>query len=103
MRRVLIGTAGVVAALLVLAFALTYPSIHRLAHVGTGYVAMQMCGCVDIAERPYDACLLDLLPAMDRIRSESVAEDGLRGIRAWIPLYAERTAWHHPPDGCTLE
>ena len=67
------------------------------------YAAMQMCSCVEVSGRPYADCLLDMFPDLDRIDSERVARGEQGGVRAWAPVYADRTAWYHPPDGCTLE
>ena len=103
MRRVLIRGSLIVAALLLLAFAVTYPRVRGLTNVGAGYVAMQMCSCVEVSGRPYEDCLLDMLPEMDSIDSEPVDRNGVSGVRAWVPLYSERIAWHRPPNGCTLE
>ena len=103
MKRVLIWGSGIVVALAFLALAVTWPRIASVSGVGAGYVALNMCACTEIGGRDWDACRLDIPPDMDSVRAESVERAGRRGARAWVPLYAERTAIHYPPDGCTLE
>lgn len=103
MSRTLKWGVAALPALVLIAFAVTYPFLSRISEVGAGYVAMQMCGCVEVSGRPFEACLLDMRPEMERIGAERVEEGGRSGVRATIPIYAERTAWHRPPDACTLE
>jgi hypothetical protein len=73
------------------------------ANVGAGYVAHQICSCVHVANRSLESCLPDMLPVMDRIRSELVDVDGHHGVRAWIPVFSDRTAIHTPGLGCALD
>lgn len=103
MKRVFAWGTGIVALLALLTVAVTYPRISAMSRLGTGYVALNMCACTLISGREFDACLPDMLPDMDAVRSEPTRHGELRGVRAWVPLYAESVAFHHPPDGCTLE
>lgn len=103
MRRRFVWAAAAFLVLALAAFAITYPRVRDLSNMGAGYVALQMCSCIEVVGRTYDECLLDMLPEMEPIESERVAGAGRKGVRAWIPIYADRSAWHQPPDGCTLE
>jgi len=80
-----------------------YRELRPQAHLGSGYVAHQICSCVFVAERSYASCLPDLLPSMDRIHSELIELDGRSGVRAGIPLLAKRVAWHTPGLGCVID
>jgi hypothetical protein len=74
--------------------------IHRLADLGAGYVAKQMCSCVFVGGRPLESCRLDVPPTMDRVQTELTA-DG-RGVRGFVPFFAWRSALHEAQTGCTL-
>jgi hypothetical protein len=82
---------------------LAYRAGRSQASIGAGYVAHQMCSCVFVAGRSYESCRPDMLPVMDRIRSEIIERDGLEGVRGWIPLFADRTAIRTPGLGCSLD
>ncbi|MGH0031092.1 MAG: hypothetical protein ACQGVC_14955 [Myxococcota bacterium] len=103
MKRWLVWGAGVVVALAALAAVFTYPNLRRLSNVGAGYVALQMCACVEVVGRAFDDCRLDMLPDMDRVEAEPVVDGVRRGVHAWVAGLAERTAWHAAPNGCTLD
>ncbi|MAE94662.1 MAG: hypothetical protein CL910_08385 [Deltaproteobacteria bacterium] len=85
----------------VLAAGLLLPDFQRQVSIGTGFVAKQMCSCMFVGGRSFESCLPDMLPMMDDIEAQvlSVGE----GVRAWVPLLAERVARHQAPHGCTLE
>ena len=80
-----------------------YRQIEPQAKLGAGYIAHQMCSCVFVAERSYASCLRDMLPAMERIQSEIIEVDTRAGVRAWVPLLAERVAFHTPGFGCAID
>jgi len=86
-----------------LAFAGTYSRVRRMALPGAGYVAHQLCSCVHVAGRALDACRADLIAAVASVRSEPIEQDGRPGVRAWVPIYAERVALYRPEIGCGLE
>jgi hypothetical protein len=75
--------------------------LRPLAQVGAGYVAKQMCSCVFVAERSFESCRSDMLPSLHRVRAERLP--GGAGVRAFLPLLADRTARFHGATGCTLE
>jgi len=74
--------------------------VHRLSIIGAGYIAKQMCSCVFVAERDFASCRADMPPDMVRVRAEVLA--GARGVHAWVPGIAERTAKYRTDTGCTL-
>jgi hypothetical protein len=69
------------------------------ADIGAGYGAKQLCSCIFVGGRDYEACRRDLGPEMKPVRTEVVGE----AVRAWVPLLASRTARFQEPTGCTLE
>ncbi len=97
---------GWIALILVLGLAgagLVYlPGFRRTTAVGAGFVAKQMCSCVYVAGRTFESCRPDMLEVMAQIRSEPLAAAGETGVRAWVPLLAERRATFHEDFGCTL-
>jgi len=80
-----------------------YRQLKPQIELGTGYIAHQVCSCVFVAEREYASCLPDLLPSMDRIQSAIVEDEGRSGVRAWVPLFSDRVAWHTPGLGCAID
>ena len=97
-RGILLG-AAVLLALAVLYGAVRFPKLQRLGEVGASYVAKNVCACVFVIGRGVEACRADMLPSKAQIRVEPLEA----GIRASIPLLAERTAHHTPGRGCTLD
>ncbi len=97
--RILLGLFVIV----IVAAVMGYRQLHPPANIGAGYVAHQVCSCVFVAGRSYEACLLDMLPAMDVVRSEVVEVAGKKGVLASVPLLANRTALHTPDFGCALD
>jgi hypothetical protein len=101
MRRLLLWIAAGLLGLIVLASLLLGPRALGMAQVGVGYVAKQICSCVYVGGREVDACRADLLPAMDPIDVQVLADR--EGVRASVLMGAvERTALHHEGSGCTL-
>ena len=94
-------------ALLALAWVIGMPRVRAMGDVGAGYVAKQMCSCVFVGGRSFDACRPDMLPDMDRISAEVLSADAAAGsgpgVRAWIPFLVDRVARHREGSGCTLE
>jgi len=99
-KRGMVVASLVVLAVLVVAGALGWARARELSDVGAGYVAHQMCSCMFVGGRSFESCRPDMLPGMERVRAEVLPDDG--GVRAWVPLLAERVARHRPPTGCTL-
>jgi hypothetical protein len=90
------------AALLLLAAgaaALYGPRLVGMAGVGSGYVAKQMCSCLYVAGRDFDACRRDIPESMDRIDAEPLEDRP--GVRAHV-IGLERIAVHTPGAGCRL-
>jgi hypothetical protein len=98
-KRALRWGAGGVLVLAALAAAVYGPRFVAMAGVGAGYVAKQMCSCLYVAEREFDACRSDLPDSMDDIRAEPLA--GRPGVRARV-IGLERLAVHTPGAGCRL-
>lgn len=94
----LLGGALLLAALLAAA---GWWRFHPLADVGAGYVAKQMCSCIHVAARSFESCRADIPAPMDDVRAEPTPEGD--GIRAFVPVLADRVARSHPGTGCTLE
>jgi hypothetical protein len=95
-RKWLLGFALVV---LVLAAGLGRAHFAPAAEIGAGFVAKQMCSCLFVGGRDYSACRSDLMPEMDSVRSERLAD----GVHAWVPLLASRSARFREGSGCTLD
>jgi hypothetical protein len=91
--------ALVLVALVVAAVAYGRARIAPQADVGAAWMAKHMCSCVFVGGRDAAACRGDLAPEMDPVRWELDAD----GVRAWVPLLAERRARFHEGSGCTLE
>lgn len=102
LRRILRWGSGLVVLVAAGAFAITYPKVSTLADVGAGYAAHQVCSCMFVADRSEASCRRDLPPDMAPVRSERIERDGRPGVRAWVPIYAERVALYDPGLGCTL-
>ena len=98
MRRVL-AVVAVLAGVGLGLLAWKLPDFQRMGVIGSSYVAKTVCSCIFVAGRSAEACGADLLPTMAQVRFEP-REDG---VRAWLPLLAERVARHTPGRGCTLE
>ena len=75
--------------------------IHFQADVGAGFVAKTVCGCMLVAGRSFDSCRADVLPVMDRVEAELTKDE--KGVHAFVPLFAWRTATWEPRTGCTLD
>ena len=99
-RYVGIATGLAMGLALALAAVVWLPGLRQATDVGAGYLAKQMCSCLFVAGRPFDACRADMPRDMDAI--EVRLADGAETVVARVPLLAERTARHHPGSGCTL-
>jgi hypothetical protein len=95
--KLLLAALAVVAVLGVIG----WRRIHFQADVGAGFVAKTVCGCMFVAGRSFESCRTDVLPAMHRVAAEVLDEP--HGVRAFITLFASRTATWEPRTGCTLE
>lgn len=73
------------------------------SYVGAGMVAKELCSCVHVGARSFDACRADLpaLPGIGFVRAEPLP--GGDGVRAWVPGFDARVARAAPERGCTLE
>jgi hypothetical protein len=95
-KKVLLAVLLLLAALAVVG----WRRIHFQADVGAGFVAKTVCSCMFVAGRPLESCRADVLPAMDRVEAEVL--DDPHGVRAFVTLFAWRTATWEPRTGCTL-
>ncbi len=94
---------GFVVWLLLVLAAVGLPWLQSRSAIGAGYVAKEVCSCMALGGRSYEACRADL-PAdlgFERVRSEPLPDAA--GVHAWVPGLAERTARAKPSEGCTLE
>ena len=89
-----------VAWLLFVAGALAYQVFGARMSVGAGYVAKEVCSCIHLGRRSLASCRPDVPEYMDGIRAEELS-DG-RGVRAFVPLFAERVARYAEGFGCAL-
>jgi len=94
------GLLVVTLVLVAVGLAVGLPRLERRVYVGTGFVAKQMCSCMFVGDRSFDACRPDMFREMDRVAAEVLPADD--GVRAWVPLLGERTARYVPGEGCTL-
>lgn len=99
MRRALRWGGAALLLLALPAAAVYVPRVVRMADVGAGYVAKEMCSCLYVAERGFAACRADIPSSMDRIDAERLADRP--GVRARV-LGLERVAVHTPGAGCRL-
>ncbi len=102
MRRAFGWIGAALLLLMVGAGAVYLPRFHQAAAVGAGFVAKQMCSCVYVAGRSFESCRPEMMQEMARVRSEALAGGEEIGVRAWVPLLAERRASFHEDFGCTL-
>ena len=77
---------------------LEYLRVRRMAGVGAGYVAKEVCSCVFVGGRSFASCRGDVPASMDRVRAEQLPS----GVHAYVRGFAERTATFDPVFGCTL-
>jgi hypothetical protein len=74
-----------------------------MASTGAGFVAKEMCSCLYVGERSFEACRPDIVEIVDGVRAEVTSVDGSDGVRAFVPvLFVERFASYQPAFGCTL-
>ena len=99
MRRALWIAGGVLVVGVVAAALMLGPGAVQMSRVGSGYVAKQVCSCMYVAGRDFDACRADMPADMDPIEAEAVP--GQPAVRAGV-LGITRTARHTPGFGCAL-
>jgi hypothetical protein len=92
--------AGALLLLVVLGTAVLLPRMARLSNIGTGYLAKQMCSCIFVGEREFDACRSDMPASMAKVQAALLESEP--GVKAWIPVFAERRARYRAGSGCTL-
>jgi hypothetical protein len=71
--------------------------------VGGGFVAKEVCSCVHLGGRSFEACRADLaaLPGIDWIAAAPLPDGA--GVSAGLPGFTPRVARAAPERGCTLE
>jgi hypothetical protein len=71
--------------------------------VGGGLVAKEVCSCMQLGGRDFEACRADLmaLPGLERLDTAQL-EDG-SGVRSGLRFFPPRIARAKPGRGCTLE
>lgn len=77
------------------------PELRDGANTGAGFLAKQMCSCVFVARRSFEACRPDIMAAVDPFTAEILADPP--GVRAHLSFLAERTALFDDELGCTLQ
>jgi hypothetical protein len=98
-KRALLWGGAIVVLLAAAAAAVYGPRFVSMAGVGAGYVAKQMCSCVYVVERDFDACRIDIPGSMERIEAERLEDRP--GVRARV-IGLQRFAVHTPGAGCRL-
>lgn len=80
-----------------------YTWLGERSYLGGGFVAKEVCSCIHVGGRDFEACRADLvaLPGLDRLDT-AVLEDGT-GVRSGLPGFTPRVARAAPGRGCTLE
>jgi hypothetical protein len=83
--------------------AAAYVELGERSDVGGGFVAKEVCSCIHVGGRDFDACRADLiaLPGLDWLDT-AVLEDET-GVRSGLPGFPPRIARAQPERGCTLE
>jgi hypothetical protein len=75
-----------------------YARLRAAASVGAGYVAKELCSCIFVGGRSFEACRPDVPESMDRVQAEPLPD----GVRAFVTGLASRVARFEPGFGCTL-
>jgi hypothetical protein len=83
--------------------AASYTWLSEKSYVGGGFVAKEVCSCIHVGGRDFDACRADLmaLPGIERLDTAPLP-DG-EGVRSGLPGFSPRVARAQPGRGCTLE
>ena len=76
-----------------------YLPIRSAVGIGAGMLSKEMCSCVFVARREARDCRSDQLESLARIEFEIAGES----VRAFVPLFGDRTAIYREGLGCTLE
>jgi hypothetical protein len=100
-RRILIGLAASIAVALTVGYAQWFVPTRQDVAVGNAMLAKQICSCIFVAGRSLKDCRADQFESMDPIQVEVRAKPP--GVRAFVPLFGERSASWSESFGCTLE
>ena len=94
---------GFVVWLVLVAGAALYTWLGERSYVGGGLVAKEICSCIHVGGRDFDACRADLmaLPGLERLDTAPLA-DGT-GVRSGLRGFPARVARFRAERGCTLE
>ena len=79
-----------------------YVWLEERSDVGGGFVAKEVCSCMHLGERSFEACRADIsLPGAERLTTAVLPEGS--GVRSGLRPFAPRIARAKPGQGCTLE
>jgi len=80
-----------------------YVELRQRSDVGGGLAAKEICSCMHIARRSFDACLADLatFPRIDWLITAPLEDD--TGVRSGLRGFKPRIARFEEAKGCTLE
>jgi hypothetical protein len=94
---------GFVVWLVLVVGAAVYTWLGERSYVGGGLVAKELCSCIHVGGRDFDACRADLmdLPGLDRLDTAPLPDGS--GVRSGLAGFAPRVARATAERGCTLE
>jgi len=80
-----------------------YVELKRRSHLGGGLAAKEICSCIHIGGREFEACRADLatFPRIDWLRSSPLPDK--TGVQSGLPGFKPRIARFEEGKGCTLE
>jgi len=83
--------------------AASWVELKQRSYVGGGLAAKEICSCIHVGGRDFEACRADLatFPRIDWLRT-SPLPDGA-GVQSGLPGFPPRVARFEEGKGCTLE
>lgn len=80
-----------------------YVELRGRSYVGGGLAAKEICSCMHVGGRDFEACRADLagFPRIDWLETAPLA-DGT-GVQSGLPSFPPRVARFEEGKGCTLE
>ena len=73
------------------------------SYLGGGFAAKEICSCMVLGERDFEACRADLMPVAGLSWLETAPLADGTGVRSGLPGFTPRVARGKPDLGCTLE
>ena len=100
-KKVWITLSALAVVLLVIGYFRWWVPTRVAVDIGAGMLAKQVCSCMFVAGRELADCRADQFEMSDQVQVEILHDPN--GVRAWVPLLGERTAFHSEGFGCAFE